>query len=164
MRTQEENSTDNPYQSPRSHVSAALNEPVGYEGKVYTSLAVAVGTLFGSVLAGGLLLHSNYSHFKQDYEAMVTILITIIATILFLFSSLFVEHPSSLLYLGANFLIAVFLMPLTNYLQGQSLEQHDNDNLPFHSVFRAAAIGIACLLAMGMMLTFAYWMFVIFAF
>jgi hypothetical protein len=161
MQTQEENSNDNPYQSPKAQLSASIDETASYQGKVYSLLAIAIGTIFGSVLAAGLLVHSNFSHFKLNLQANITVALTIVATIGFLFASLFVEHPSSILYMGFNFVVAICLFPVVYFLQGDLLEQHEDKNLPFHSTFRAAAVGIACLLAMGMMLTFAYTMFII---
>ena len=163
MQTQEENIDENPYRSPQSHVNPEIEEPKSYQGKVYNVLAIAIATLFGSVLAAGLLLHSNYTHFKQSTQAIITVLITIVATIAVLFTSLFVDYPSTLVYLGFNFLIAVILFPLCSALQGRSLDEHEYEDRPFHSIWRAALMGIACLLAMGMMLTFAYSMFVVFA-
>ena len=160
MQTQEENIQDNPYESPKSRVSNSPDIPEIYQGKVYNGFAVAIASLFGSVLAAGLVLHSNFTHFQKNLQAAITVVITIIATIVFLFAGLFVKYPSSLMYLAINFVLAIIVFPLTLILQGVELDQHEEANLPFHSVFRAAIIGIACLFAMGMMLLFAYTMFI----
>ncbi|TQV70919.1 hypothetical protein FLL45_21570 [Aliikangiella marina] len=160
MQTQEENLPDNPYESPKSQVSNASEDPAIYQGKVYNGFAVAIATLFGSVLAAGLVLHSNFTHFNKNLQAGITVVFTIIATIVFLFASLFVKYPSSLMYLTFNFVLAIIVFPLTIILQGAELDEHEEADLPFHSVFRAAMIGIACLFAMGMMLVFAYTMFI----
>ena len=161
MQTQEENKNNNPYQSPKAELFTLEDEVQVYRGKVYNMLAIAIGTIFGSVLAAGLLLHSNYTHFKQNTYANVTIGLTILATVLFLFTSLLIDHPSSLMYMGFNFIVAICLFPIVYFTQSEFLEQHENKNLPFYSSFRAAAVGIACLLAMAMMLTVAYTMFII---
>lgn len=161
MPIQEENRVDNPYETPHSEVSA-VEEAAIYHGKVYNPLTIAIGTLFGSVLAAGLLLYSNFSHFNQKPHAIGTIVITIIATILFLFASLSIDHPSSLLYLLFNFIVAVIMFPLTISFQGTDLEAHEYSERPFHSVFRAIAIGIGCFIAMGIMLFLAFSMFLIF--
>lgn len=160
MQTQEENLQDNPYESPKSRVSNTPDASEVYQGKVYNALGAAIATLFGSVLAAGLVLHSNFTHFKQNLQAAITVVITIVATIIFLFASLFVKYPSPLMYIGFNFVLAVAVFPITYLLQGTALEEHEEADLPFHSVFRAAVIGIACLFAMGMMLMFAYTMFI----
>ena len=161
MSTQEETPLDNPYEAPHSEVSL-VEEAQVYKGKVYNPLAIAISTLFGSVLAAGLLLYSNFTHFNQKPHAISTVVVTIIATILFLFASLSMEHPSSLMYLMFNFIIAVIMFPLTMTFQGTDLDAHEDADRPFHSVFRAIAIGIGCFLAMGVMLFLAFSMFLIF--
>lgn len=157
---QVDNSTEeNPYQSPKSNISLSKKLSTEYSGKVYSVFAIAIGTLFGSVLAAGLLIYSNYSHFKQNTKALNTILVTICATIIFLFLMLFVQNTSFLFYLAINFIFAVLVFPLVIILQGNILENHEDEGKPFHSSVRAGFIGLGCLIAMLVMIIFAYFMF-----
>lgn len=158
----ENNQQDNPYQSPKSNISLQTETSSEYSGKVYSVFAIAIGTLFGSVLAAGLLIYSNYSHFKQDTKALTSVLLTIFATIIFLFLMLLTQNTSFLFYLATNFIFAVLIFPLVMILQGSTLEQHEDNGKPFHSSVRAGLIGMGCLIAMLIMITFAYFMFLMF--
>ncbi|TQV89214.1 hypothetical protein [Aliikangiella coralliicola] len=154
--------TDNPYQSPQSQIGVEF-EPETYQGSIYNILSIAVATLFGSVLAAGLLLQSNFEKFGQKRQAIVTLFLTIIATIGLLFASLFIDYPSSLLYLLINFLAAVIVLPLTGFLQGKSIDDHEYSDRPFHSIFRAIGIGLVCMIGLGVMLMTALMLYLNFA-
>ncbi|MET1256104.1 hypothetical protein [Aliikangiella maris] len=154
MKAQEKKIIDNPYQAPESHIdpSAADEE---YTGKLYSIAAISIATIFGSFLAAGILLQSNFNKFKQSTAAFITIIFTTVATIVFLFTSLFVEQPSLLLYFFYNFLAAVLILPISYIFQGEKLLAHEQANYPVHSLFKAILIGIACFFAMGLMLSLA---------
>ena len=153
---------DNPYQSPQSEIGVELESQV-FQGKVYNILSIAVATLFGSVLAAGLLLQSNFEKFGQKQKALATLFATIIATICLLFASLFVDYPSSLHYLLVNFLVAVIIMPVSVYFQGKSIDDHEYSDRPFYSIFRAIGVGLICLFGLGFMLTTALMLYLNFA-
>jgi hypothetical protein len=161
MKTKSETETldTNPYASPNSEHEEQREESVEYHGKVYNTLSIGVATIFGSVLAGGLLLHSNYDHFEQKTKALFVILMTTILTLAFMLGMLIIDFPVVFLFIGINFIIAVVLLPLTQVLQGKELEKHEDNEREFHSFIRAALVGVSCSLAMGIMLFFAYTMF-----
>jgi len=159
MKANKEILEDNPYASPNSEDAKLSEEIAEFNGKVYNTLSIAIATIFGSVLAAGLLLHSNYSHFGQQRSALFSVVITALLTIFFLFGMLVMDFPVVLLFLGTNFIIAVFLLPITQVLQGKELEQHELAEREFHSFVRAGLIGVSCSFAMGLMLFFAYILF-----
>lgn len=159
MKTKKETLEINPYASPKIEGPRQSEGIVDFKGKVYNTLSIAIATIFGSVLAAGLLLHSNYSHFEQKRSALFSAAITTLLTILFLFGMLIIDFPLVLLFLGINFIIAVISLPLTQILQGKELERHEEAEREFHSFVRAGLIGICCLFAMGLMLFLAYSMF-----
>lgn len=159
MKTKKETLEINPYASPKIDESKQSKRIVEFKGKVYNTLSIAIATIFGSVLAAGLLIHSNYSHFEQKRSALFSAVITTLLTIFFLFGMLITDFPRVLLFLGINFIIAVVLLPLTQILQGKELEQHEQAEREFHSFVRAGLIGVCCLCAMGLMLFFAYTMY-----
>jgi len=159
MNTKKETLENNPYASPNTEEPMQSEGIVDFKGKVYNTLSISIATIFGSVLAAGLLLHSNYSHFEQKRSALYAAAITTPLTILFLFGMLIIDFPVVLLFLGINFIIAAVLLPLTQFLQGKELEQHEEAEREFHSFVRAGLIGVCCLFAMGLMLFFAYTMY-----
>ena len=158
METSTQSDEDDPYQTPQSELDWITPES-DYTGKLYSPLGIAIASVFGSVLATGLLIQSNYAKFQQNTHGLITIVITTIVTTLFLFMTLFIEYPSSLLYIVFNFFIAVLAMPLVHTLQGARLNHHEEKDREFHSVFRAAGIGVASLIAMTVMLKIAFTMF-----
>ena len=161
MKTKKETLENNPYASPKIEEPKQSDGIVDFKGKVYNTLSIAIAAIFGSVLAAGLLLYSNYGHFEQKRSALFSAAITTILTIVFLFGMLIIDFPVVLLFLGINFVIAVILLPLTQVLQGKKLEQHDEAEREFHSFVRAGLIGVCCLFAMGLMLFFAYTMYAV---
>lgn len=150
---------NNPYASPNSEAAEQSEEAVDYKGKVYNGLSVSIATIFGSVLAAGLLLYSNYDHFEQKRKALLVIVITAILTLAFMFVMLVIDFPAVFLFLGINFFIGALLLPLTQLLQGKQLERHEDNEREFHSLIRAGLVGVSCSIAMGLMLSFAYSMF-----
>ena len=159
MNIKKETLENNPYASPNTEEPMQIEGIVDFEGKVYNTLSIAIATIFGSVLAAGLLIHSNYSHFEQKRSALFSAAITALLTIFFLFGMLIINFPLVLSFLGINFIIAVVLLPLTQFLQGNELEQHEQAERKFHSFVRAGLIGVCCLFSMGLMLFFAYSMY-----
>ncbi|WP_444996123.1 hypothetical protein [Aliikangiella sp. IMCC44359] len=149
---------DNPYESPTSEIEFISSLPI-YHGKLYSVLSIAIATIFGSVLAAGFLLQSNFNKFQQNTASLITISITTIATIIFLFSSLFINRPSFFVYLSFNFIVAILVFPVAHLLQGEKLEQHEQADRPFHSVFKTIGIGVLCFFAMGIMLFLALALF-----
>ncbi len=159
MKIKKETLEINPYASPNIEESTQREVIVDFKGKVYNTLSIAIATIFGSVLAGGLLIYSNYSHFEHKRSALFSALVTMILTIVFMFGMLIIDFPVVLLFLGINFVIAAVLLPLAQFLQGKELDQHELAEREFHSFVRAGLVGVGCLFAMGLMLFFAYTMF-----
>ncbi len=147
-KTQAENQIKNPYAAPQSEVSLT-NENTGYTGAVYNPLGIAIATVFGSVLAAGLLLQSNFLKFKQRLAATLTILVTIISTLSILVFLLLSQNASLLFYVLVNFIAAILVMPCTFLIQGKALEQHEEAGYRFHSYLRAVLMGIGCFLAIN---------------
>lgn len=149
----------NPYATPSSVQEDPKEVAVEFKGRVYNTLSMSIATIFGSVLAAGLLLYTNYSHFEQKRNALITVVITSFLTLIFLFGMLIIDFPVVLLFLGLNFIIAASLLPLSHILQGKELEQHEEAEREFHTYVRAGLVGFGCLIAMGLMLFFAYAMY-----
>ncbi|MBV1909750.1 MAG: hypothetical protein KUG78_10550 [Kangiellaceae bacterium] len=150
---------DNPYTSPKVEGSGQNETVVEYQGKVYNILSISIATIFGSVLAAGLLIFSNFSHFEQTRNATIAAVFTAVLTVVFLCGMLIIDFPVVLLFLGLNFSIAAVLLPLNQLMLGNEIEQHEDADRDFHSFARAVLIGVGCLFAMGLMLFFAYTMF-----
>ncbi|MCW8876861.1 MAG: hypothetical protein OQJ89_12090 [Kangiellaceae bacterium] len=149
---------DDPYLPPEAEIEKDA-EKVDYDGKMYNAFAVSLATLFGSVLAAGLLIYANFDNYGKKTKGIVTIIFTIFATIVFLFASLFVSLGSTLVYILTNFVLAAVMMPLTMLLQGNLIEAHEENEKPFHSIFRAIGIGVVCMLGLGAILATAIAMF-----
>ncbi len=151
---------NNPYASPKVEEEVPSNVGSGYRGKVYNTLSIAIATIFGSVLAAGLLIHSNYSHFQQKSFALIAAGVTGVFTLAFMFFMLVIDFPVAMLFLATNFLIAAFLLPLNQILQGKQLELHEQNEREFHSYIRASLVGVSCAVAMLAMLLIASTMYV----
>ncbi len=149
----------NPYESPAAQSGDDPAVVAVYQGKVYSTLSIAIATIFGSVLATGLLIYSNYNHFEKKSNSLIVVGLTILLTIAFMFGLLIIEFPAVLAYLGLSFVIAAISLPVIQTLLGEELEAHEESGRPFHSVFRAIFIGIGCFFAMGVMLVIAFTMF-----
>jgi hypothetical protein len=151
----------NPYASPKSQNEAHSEDASEYSGKLYNTLSIAIATIFGSVLASGLLIQSNYNHLQLKQPALITAVCTALLTLAFMFSLFIIEFPLVMSFLMINFVIAVLLLPLNQALQGKLLEQHEDTKREFHSYFRASFIGVGCALAMLVMLLIASTMYVL---
>ena len=158
LQSQAKESSDDPYLPPEAEIDKD-GEKTDYHGKMYNAFAISLATLFGSVLAAGLLIYANFDNYGKKTKGVVTVILTILATIVFLFASLFVSLGSTLVYILTNFILAVLMMPLTLFLQGDLIEAHEDDEKPFHSLFRAIGIGVVCMLGLGAILATAVAMF-----
>lgn len=159
MKAKDKPFESNPYASPKAEEEFDTGDGSAYSGKVYNSLSIAIATIFGSVLAAGLLIHSNYSHFKQKTRALVAAVLTGVFTLLFMFSMLVIDFPLVMSYLAINFLIAATLLPLNQLFQGRQLELHEEAGRAFHSYIRASLVGASCAVAMILMLLIASTMY-----
>jgi hypothetical protein len=144
-----------PYATPNAKETEQTEEFIEYSGKVYNTLSIAIATIFGSVLAAGLLIYSNYNHFKQKSLGLVAAVLTGVFTLLFMFSMLVIDFPLVMSYLAINFLIAATLLPLNHLFQGRQLELHEEGGRAFHSYIRASLVGASCAIAMILMLLIA---------
>lgn len=158
LQSQAKGSSDDPYLPPKAEINRD-GEESAYDGKMYNAFAISLATLFGSVLAAGLLIYANFDNYGKKTKGVITIIFTIFATIVFLFASLFVSLGSTLVYILTNFILAAVMMPLTLFLQGNLIEAHEEDDKPFHSFSRAIGIGVVCMLGLGAILATAVAMF-----
>lgn len=151
---------NNPYASPKVEEEILLDVGSDYKGRVYSTLSIAIATIFGSVLAAGLLIYSNFNDFQQKRLALIAAGLTGVFTLVFMFSMLVIDFPVVMSFLVTNFLIAAFLLPLNQLFQGKQLEIHEEAGREFHSYIRASLVGISCAIAMVLMLLIASTMYV----
>lgn len=152
---------NDPYQPP---LSAIDNEKrhTQYDGKIYDAFAIAIATLFGSILVAGLLIAANFDKVGEKSKAFATVAITIVLTICALFLSLFTNYHSALFYLSINFLLALLVFPVTVLIQGKIIQRHEMMEMQFHSYFRAIIVGVVYMIGLGLILATAIRLFLSF--
>ena len=97
--------------------------------KLFSAGQIAAGTFFGSIIAGGLLLASNYSYLGDKKKALQTGVLSIFGFVLVLIVMLGLfdempEHPKRGLTHMLNFGIALGLWLLAKKLQGVEYVNH----------------------------------------
>lgn len=158
MKTQEKNRDDNPYATPAADMQVEIPS-TDFQGKLYQPLSIAIASLFGGCLAAGILLQSNSKSLKRTTESVVLILVTIIFTTAYLFSSLLMKQLSWVTYLWINFAIAVLIMPISIWLQGTALDKHDASGYLFHSNWRGGLMGVVSFFALLIILSAAFFLY-----
>jgi len=115
--------------------------------KFYSQRAITIASYFGGPLAAGYLISQNYINLGKDNYGKYSMIVGIISTLL-IFIGIFSipEHiinkiPNPLIpliYTGIIYLI-------NEKLQGTDLKKHKKNNGEFYSAWKAAGIGVICL-------------------
>jgi TonB family protein len=121
-----------------------LHSPVS-EVRLYSPLQVAIATFIGAPIAGGILLSANYRALGSIAPSRWAIASGFFSTAaLFFIASLLPHNFPHVLIPGLYTAAARYL---TEQFQGADLAAHARGGGALHSIWRAAGIGIACLVA-----------------
>ncbi|MGX5175498.1 hypothetical protein ACUR5C_15865 [Aliikangiella sp. IMCC44653] len=133
--------TTNPYQPPSAQVDHTLQNTQP-EFKVYEPFSIAIATIFGSCLAGGLLLYSNLDNFKYKLTSWIILVVTSFSTLAMLLYFILGGAKSLLYYIAINFIAAVIIMLICHLVLADKIEQHKQRGQLIHTHLRALVIGL----------------------
>lgn len=115
--------------------------------KLYSQRVISIATYFGGPLAAGILIRENYKNLGKEKEAVTSLIIGIVTTLL-LFVGLF-SVPENIIDKVPNFLIPLIytgiIYVLVDTFQGEELKSHKENDGEFQSAWKAAAIGAVSL-------------------
>lgn len=116
--------------------------------KFYSQKSIGLASFIGGPLAAGYLIKENYKALNQAKKGKTAFIISIIATLI-LFGSLYVI-PESIMDKIPNMVIpAIYtgiIYLIVEKIHGKLLNNHDENNYPFYSGWRAAGIGVISLI------------------
>jgi hypothetical protein len=120
--------------------------------KFHSQRAIAIATFFGGPMAAGYLIRANYKSLGDPDNGKKALIFSILATFL-LFVGIFSlpedildKIPNQLLppvYMGIIYLIV-------QKIHGTILQQHEDNNYAFHSIWKAVGVGIISLLILAL--------------
>tara|TARA_R110001632_G_scaffold40289_4_gene100910 strand:+ start:1068 stop:1847 length:780 start_codon:yes stop_codon:yes gene_type:complete len=112
--------------------------------KFYSLKAIGIATFFGGPIAAGYLVRQNYLAINEPEKAKKSLIIGIISTII-LFSTIFLI-PEEIMERIPNPIIpsiyTIIIYLIVEKLQGEYLKEHEENENPFHSNWKAAGIGL----------------------
>ncbi|WP_405572055.1 hypothetical protein [Winogradskyella sp. Asnod2-B02-A] len=116
--------------------------------KFYSQKSIGLATFIGGPLAAGYLIKENYKALNQGEKGRTALIISIIATLI-VFGSLYMI-PESIMSKIPNMIIpAIYtgiIYLIVDKIHGTILNNHDLNNYPFYSGWRAAGIGVISLI------------------
>lgn len=125
--------------------------------KLHSQRAIALATFLGGPMAAGFLIKENFKTLGKNQLGNNAFFIGIIATVLILVGIL--SLPEQVSDKIPNFIIpaaytAIILMLVEKYL-GKTFKEHEENNRPFHSIWKAVGVGVI-FLAIMLSSIFAY--------
>ena len=122
-----------------------IREPVIPKGKVYTELAVRVGTFLGGPLMAGYLIAENYKTFGETKNVQKTWLISIFVTLSLLTATYFLSELGNM----ADRIIPISYILIANFLvkslQSQKINNHLNAGGQKYAMGRTIGISLVSL-------------------
>jgi len=119
--------------------------------KFYSQKAIAFATYFGGPLAAGYLVKKNYETLGESDKGKKALLIGILSTLL-LFACIF-SIPEEIIDKIPNALIPTvycgFIYLIVAKVQGNELDEHEENGGEFYSGWRATGIGAIVMLILG---------------
>ncbi len=126
-----------PPPAPAAQATAAMIPSYG----LYTPGAVALATLLGSPIAGGVLLGLNYKRLGQRNRLWPAILGTVLVTALLVVVGSFIDSNPATTSLGV--VLTVAMRAVAKSLQGDAIDRHTQSGGRTESMWAAAGIGLA---------------------
>ena len=118
--------------------------------KLYSQGAIAIATFFGGPLAAGVLIRKNSLNLGREKEGLTALIVGIISTIV-LFWGIF-QIPEPIIDKIPNIIIPTIytgiIYLIVEKLHGQILNKHKEEKNDFYSNWRAAGIGLMCLVVL----------------
>ena len=115
--------------------------------KLYSQKSIGLASFIGGPLAAGYLIKENYKALNQGEKGKKALIISIIATVA-IFGTIFLI-PESVMDQVPNMVIpAIYtgiIYLIVDKIHGTILNNHDLNNYPFYSGWRAAGIGLISL-------------------
>lgn len=122
--------------------------PSSPQFKLYSVLAITIGTFLGGPLAAGYLTAENFSNMGQAKSARVTWAVCVTFTIAMLCAIFMIPQLEKI----PNYLVPVIYIGITQTvvqkLQSKSIEAHIATGGKMYSAWRAAGIGLLGLAAL----------------
>ena len=114
----------NPYAPPAAEVDDPQAAPTGvaFAHPLFSPKQMLAAALFGTVLAGVILLQANYRAMARPHEANKAVLYGVLATLALLALPFFL--PDSVPSTAVNVVVALGFYKLADTLQGDALVDH----------------------------------------
>lgn len=141
----------NPYQSPDAEVTT--ERPLGTGDRVYKPWHVGLATLLGGAFAGLWMMGSNYVALGEPDRRSGMLWIGVGATLVLFTVAYFL--PDDISSLPINIATAAATLLACKSIQGESLELYVEDDILWHSAWRAAGVGLLCALIV-ILIAFAF--------
>ena len=114
----------------------------------YTKRAIGLATFIGGPIAAGYLVSENYKQLQETQKGNNILIISIVVTIA-LFVLIF-SIPENIIAKVPNVILpAIYTGIIVVWAEqafGAIFKQHEENNYPFYSIWRAVAVGIVSLL------------------
>ncbi len=114
------------------------------QAKLFSQKAISVATVLGGPLAASVLIYHNFRVFEKRKQAINSIFIGILATILILVTV--VTIPEEIMDKIPNiifpFIYSLIVYFIVEKLQGEQLVLHKQNGGQFYSAWRGAGIGV----------------------
>ena len=129
------------------------------DNRLYSQAAIAIATYLGGPVAAGALMRRNFINLGQEQWGKHAFFIGFIVTVM-IFLGIFMMPEAILEKIPEPLIPAIYtgiIFLIVERLQGTKIKEHNENNLPFFSKWRAAGIGAIYLSGLlAVIFTYAY--------